>query len=66
MTVMRVLGGFILACIIAVPLGILMGSYKLIEAFLSPSFRFAATCPHRRLSPCLFCGQGLAKCKKYW
>ncbi|STI26747.1 Uncharacterised protein [Escherichia coli] len=33
MTVMRVLGGFILACIIAVPLGILMGSYKLIEAF---------------------------------
>ncbi len=30
---------------------------------MSPSFRFAATCPHRRLSPCLFCGQGLAKCK---
>ncbi|MCS5982046.1 hypothetical protein LNO78_27030 [Klebsiella pneumoniae subsp. pneumoniae] len=51
MTVMRVLGGFILACIIAVPLGILMGSYKLIEAFFEPFVSFTATCPHRRLSP---------------
>ncbi|VFS79035.1 ABC-type anion transport system, duplicated permease component [Kluyvera cryocrescens] len=66
MTVMRVLGGFILACIIAVPLGILMGSYKLIEAFFEPFVSFCRYLPASAFVPCLFCGQGLAKCKKYW
>src|SRR4051812_32240469 len=33
MTVWRVLGGFVLAAALAVPLGILMGAYKPIEAF---------------------------------
>ena len=34
MTIWRVIGGFALAAIIAVPLGVLMGAYKPIEALL--------------------------------
>ena len=34
MTIWRVVGGFVLAAIIAVPLGVLMGAYKPIAAFL--------------------------------
>ena len=33
MTVFRVLGGFLIAALIAVPLGVAMGAYKPIEAF---------------------------------
>ena len=36
MTIWRVIGGFVLAAVIAVPLGVLMGAYKPIEAFLEP------------------------------
>src|SRR3954452_17906 len=36
MTIGRVLGGFALAALVAVPVGILMGAYKPIEAFLEP------------------------------
>jgi NitT/TauT family transport system permease protein len=35
-TIWRVLGGFTLAALVAVPLGITMGAYKPIEAFLEP------------------------------
>ncbi len=41
MTIWRVLGGFVLAAIIAVPLGVLMGAYKPIEALLEPFVSFA-------------------------
>src|SRR5690625_7155673 len=37
MTVWRVMGGFLLAAVIAVPLGIPMGAYKAVEAFFAPS-----------------------------
>ena len=40
-TIWRVLGGFILAALVAVPIGILMGAYKPIEAFLEPFVSFA-------------------------
>src|SRR5882724_12814485 len=36
MTIWRVLGGFVIAALVAVPLGVLMGAYKPIEAFLEP------------------------------
>ena len=36
MTIWRVLGGFLIASVIAVPLGIAMGAYKPIEAFFEP------------------------------
>src|SRR3569833_2601034 len=45
MTIWRVLGGFALAAIIAVPLGVLMGAYKPIEAFLEPFISFARYLP---------------------
>src|ERR1700750_2547834 len=41
MTIWRVVGGFTLAAIIAVPLGVLMGAYKPVEAFLAPFVSFA-------------------------
>src|SRR5262245_20704757 len=40
-TIWRVVGGFVLAALVAVPLGILMGAYKPIEAFLEPFVSFA-------------------------
>ena len=45
MTVWRVVGGFVLAAIIGVPIGILMGAYKPIEAFLEPFVSFARYLP---------------------
>ncbi|KAB2857151.1 MAG: ABC transporter permease, partial [Bauldia sp.] len=36
LTVWRVVGGFVVAAAIGVPLGILMGAYKPIEAFFEP------------------------------
>ena len=39
-TVFRVVGGFVLAAIVAVPLGIAMGAFKPIEAFFEPFVSF--------------------------
>src|SRR4051794_22094909 len=36
MTIWRVVGGFVLAAAVAVPLGILMGAFKPVEAFFEP------------------------------
>ncbi len=35
-SVARVLSSFVLACLVAVPLGILMGSFRSVEAFFNP------------------------------
>ena len=64
MTVMRVLGGFILACIIAVPLGILMGSYKLIEAFFEPFVSFCRYLPASAFVPLLILWAGIGEMQK--
>ena len=47
----RVLGGFTLAALVAVPLGILMGAYKPIEAFLEPFVSFARYLPASAFIP---------------
>ena len=52
MTVWRVLGGFIFAALLALPLGVLMGAYKPIEAFFEPFVSFTATCRPVPLSRC--------------
>src|SRR5699024_8286981 len=39
-TVYRVFAGFFIAAIIAVPLGLLMGTFKVIEAFVEPMNSF--------------------------
>ena len=57
MTVWRVFGGFLLAAVLAIPLGVLMGAYKPIEAFFEPFVSFAryqigrASCRERVLMP---------------
>lgn len=50
-TVLRVLAGFILAAVIAVPLGILLGTYKPIEGFLEPLMSFARYLPASAFIP---------------
>src|SRR5687768_18135471 len=50
-TVWRVVGGFILAALIAVPLGIAMGASKPIEAFFEPFVSFARYLPASAFIP---------------
>jgi ABC-type nitrate/sulfonate/bicarbonate transport system permease component len=51
MTIWRVVGGFALAAVMAVPLGLLMGAYKPIEAFLEPFVSFARLGLHPAVDP---------------
>jgi NitT/TauT family transport system permease protein len=63
-TVWRVVGGFILAAIVAVPLGILMGAYKPIEAFLEPFISFARYLPASAFIPLLILWAGVGEAQK--
>src|SRR6478609_2064187 len=53
MTVWRVLGGFLIAAALAVPLGVLMGAYKPVEAFFEPFVSFARYLPASAFIPLL-------------
>ncbi|WP_410016817.1 ABC transporter permease [Sodalis sp. C49] len=64
MTVMRVLGGFILSAVLAVPLGIMMGSYKLVEAFLEPFVSFCRYLPASAFIPLLILWAGIGEMQK--
>ena len=64
MTVWRVVGGFVLATIVAVPIGILMGAYKPIEAFLEPFVSFARYLPASAFIPLLILWAGLGEAQK--
>lgn len=64
MTVMRVLGGFILAAVLAVPLGIMMGSYKVVEAFLEPFVSFCRYLPASAFIPLLILWAGIGEMQK--
>ena len=57
-TIWRVLGGFILAAVVAVPLGIAMGAYKPIEAFFEPFVSFARYLPASAFIPLLILWAG--------
>jgi NitT/TauT family transport system permease protein len=63
-TVWRVVGGFVLAAIIAVPLGILMGAYKSVEAFLEPFVSFARYLPASAFVPLLILWAGIGETQK--
>ncbi|MCC6779405.1 MAG: ABC transporter permease [Hyphomicrobiales bacterium] len=63
-TIWRVLGGFVLAALVAVPLGILMGAYKPIEAFLEPFVSFARYLPASAFIPLLILWAGLGELQK--
>jgi NitT/TauT family transport system permease protein len=63
-TIWRVVGGFILAAIVAVPLGIMMGAYKPIEAFFEPFVSFARYLPASAFIPLLILWAGLGEAQK--
>ena len=64
MTIWRVLGGFILAVLVALPLGILMGAYKPVEAFLEPFVSFARYLPASAFIPLLILWVGIGEAQK--
>jgi NitT/TauT family transport system permease protein len=64
MTVWRVFGGFILAAIFAVPLGIAMGAYKGIEAFFEPFVSFCRYLPASAFIPLLILWAGIGELQK--
>jgi NitT/TauT family transport system permease protein len=61
-TIWRVVGGFILAAVVAVPLGVAMGGYKPIEAFFEPFVSFARYLGFAFI-PLLIRGPASARCK---
>jgi NitT/TauT family transport system permease protein len=63
-TVWRVVGGFILAAVFAVPLGIAMGAYKPIEAFFEPFVSFARYLPASAFIPLLILWAGIGEAQK--
>ena len=63
-TVWRVVGGFVLAALVAVPLGILMGAYKPVEAFLEPFISFARYLPASAFIPLLILWAGVGETQK--
>jgi NitT/TauT family transport system permease protein len=63
-TVWRVIGGFLLAAAVGVPLGILMGAYKPIEAFFEPFVSFARYLPASAFIPLLILWAGIGEAQK--
>ena len=63
-TIWRVLGGFALAALVAVPLGILMGAYKGVEAFVEPFVSFARYLPASAFVPLLILWAGIGEAQK--
>ena len=63
-TVWRVVGGFVLAALVAVPLGILMGAFKPVEAFLEPFISFARYLPASAFIPLLILWAGVGEAQK--
>ncbi|SOY88984.1 ABC transporter permease [Cupriavidus taiwanensis] len=64
MTVWRVVGGFVLAAVIAVPLGIFMGAYKAAEAFFEPFVSFCRYLPASAFIPLLILWAGIGETQK--
>ena len=63
-TVWRVLGGFVLAAVLALPLGVLMGAYKPVEAFFEPFVSFARYLPASAFIPLLILWAGIGEAQK--
>jgi NitT/TauT family transport system permease protein len=64
LTVWRVVGGFLIAAALAVPLGVLMGAYKPIEAFFEPFVSFARYLPASAFIPLLILWAGIGEAQK--
>jgi NitT/TauT family transport system permease protein len=63
-TVWRVMGGFLIAAVIGVPLGIAMGAYKPVEAFFEPFISFARYLPASAFIPLLILWAGTGEAQK--
>ena len=63
-TIWRVVGGFVLAALVAVPVGVLMGAYKQVEAFLEPFVSFARYLPASAFIPLLILWAGIGETQK--
>jgi len=63
-TIWRVVGGFVLAAVFAVPLGVLMGAYKPVEAFFEPFVSFARYLPASAFIPLLILWAGIGETQK--
>lgn len=64
MTVWRVVGGFLIAALVALPLGVAMGTYKNIEAFFEPFVSFARYLPASAFIPLLILWVGIGEAQK--
>ena len=64
MTVWRVVGGFVIAVAIALPLGVAMGAYKPIEALFEPFVSFARYLPASAFIPLLILWAGIGEAQK--
>ncbi|WP_199084721.1 ABC transporter permease [Bosea sp. ASV33] len=64
MTIWRVVGGFVIAVMVALPIGILMGAYKPVEAFLEPFVSFARYLPASAFIPLLILWAGIGETQK--
>jgi NitT/TauT family transport system permease protein len=58
-SVTEILAGFLLASVVAVPLGILMGSFKIVEAAVEPMTNFVRYLPVSALIPLLILWVGI-------
>ena len=63
-TIWRVVGGFVIAALVAVPLGILMGAFKPVEAFLEPFVSFSRYLPASAFIPLLILWAGIGELQK--
>ena len=63
-TVWRVLGGFVIAALLAVPLGIAMGAWKPVEAFFEPFVSFSRYLPASAFIPLLILWAGIGESQK--
>src|SRR5262249_54802845 len=63
-TIWRVVGGFVIAAAIAVPLGVMMGTYKGVEAFFEPFVSFARYLPASAFVPLLILWAALGDAQK--
>src|SRR3954447_17179525 len=63
-TVFRVVGGFLIAAVMAGPLGLLMGAFKPVEAFFEPFFSFCRYLPASAFIPLLILWAGVGEAQK--